>query len=271
MNHHTRHDTQLLAPKNRIILLGASNLTLSLRWVIHLMQQQLGGGNEILVANGHGRAYGMSSQVLLRGLPGIVASGLWNQLASSGPRPTYALLTDIGNDILYGSSPEQILRWVEWCVEQLRQQSAQMVVTNLPIVAIEDLSERRYGFFRKLFYPSCQLPRHETVSRVRAVHRGLMDMAARWNFSLYEQDAVWFGPDGIHVNYWQRKAFYQDVLKRFSSSGLNDLQVSAENSSGSWLAWQRRPQFAYKTVSGRAIYCPQPSGWLADGAAIYKY
>ena len=69
MNHHTRHDTQLLAPKNCIILLGASNLTLSLRLVTHLMQQQFGGPSEILVAVGHGRAYGSANQVLLRGLP----------------------------------------------------------------------------------------------------------------------------------------------------------------------------------------------------------
>jgi len=45
MNHHTRHDTQLLAPKNRIILLGASNLTLSLRWVIHLSAAARVAGN----------------------------------------------------------------------------------------------------------------------------------------------------------------------------------------------------------------------------------
>jgi len=170
-------------PKNRIILLGASNLTLSLRLVTHLMQQRFGRPSEILAAVGHGRAYGSANQVLSRGLPGIVASGLWSQLATAEPCSTVALLTDIGNDILFGSAPEQILRQVEWCVEQLQKQSAQVVVTNLPMASIEDLSERRYTFYRNIFYPFCRLPRNETVSRVRAVYQGLIDLASRRNFT----------------------------------------------------------------------------------------
>ncbi|NBQ69399.1 MAG: hypothetical protein EBU46_11445, partial [Nitrosomonadaceae bacterium] len=188
----------------RLILLGASNLTLSLRLVIHLMQQRFGAPSEILVAVGHGRAYGVFSQVVWRGLPGVADCGLWRQLSAMESRPSYALLTDIGNDILYELPVEQVLRSVERCIDQLQQQSAQIVVTNLPMASIERLSERRYTFFRNLFYPSCRLPRNETLSRARAVHAGLMDMAARRQFMLVEQEPSWFGPDGIHVNYWQR-------------------------------------------------------------------
>ncbi len=143
------------------------------------MQQRLKGPSEILAAVGHGRAYGLANQVLLRGLPGVAASGLWSQLNSVGVLPTYALLTDIGNDILYESAPEQILRQVEWCVEQLQMQSAQIIVTNLPMASIEDLSERRYTFYRNIFYPFCRLPRSETVSRARFVCQGLIDLASR--------------------------------------------------------------------------------------------
>lgn len=256
-------------PKNRIILLGASNLTLSLRLVTHLMQQRFGGPSEILAAVGHGRAYGSANQVLLRGLPGIIASGLWPRLDSIGVLPANALLTDIGNDILFGSSPEQILRWVEWCVEQLQIQSAQIVVTNLPMASIEDLSEWRYTFYRNIFYPFCRLSRSETVSRVRAVYQGLIDLASRRSFTLYEQEPVWFGPDGIHVNYLQRHAFYQDVLAQFPV--FSDEKTSEEGDNALLLTWQKRPQFAYKTLLGRAIYCQQPSGRLADGTTIFKY
>lgn len=269
MNNQAHKNIQSLELKNRIILLGASNLTLSLRLVIHLMQQRLGGPSEILVAAGHGRAYGMSSQVLLRGLPGIVACGLWAQLATVGPRlPAYALLTDIGNDILYGSAPEQILRSLAECIAQLRNQSVQIVVTNLPMASIEGLSEWRYTFFRNIFYPSCRLPRNETVSRARAVHAGLIDMASRLHFKLYEQTPAWFGPDGIHVSYWQRKAFYRDVLQQFSHPG--DRPESIEGKQEFLPTWRRRPEFAYKTVLGHAIYCQQPSGQLTDGSSICK-
>ncbi len=293
-------------PANRIILLGASNLTLSLRLAIHLMQQQFGGPSEVLAAVGHGRAYGLANQVLLRGLPGITASGLWPQLNSIGVLPTYALLTDIGNDILFGSNPEKILQQVEWCIEQLQNHSARIVVTNLPMASIEDLSERRYTFYRNIFYPFCRLPRSETVSRGRAVYQGLIDMASRRNFTLYEQEPVWFGPDGIHVHYWKRRAFYRDVLEQFPlrsdrQGGVEEatdqapsmirqahcernphlvvrpelvegLSQNFHSDKKEWLlTWQQRPKFAYKTLFGREIHCQQPSGRLTDGTTICKY
>ncbi len=253
---------------NRIILLGASNLTLSLRLVIYLMQQRFGGPSEILTAVGHGRAYGVFSQALGRGLPGIVDCGLWAQLAAAEPRPTVALLTDIGNDILFGVAPGRILRAVEWCIAQLQQQSAQIVVTNLPMASIESLSERRYTLFRTIFYPSSQMSRDETVHCARAVHAGLLALASRLHFTLYEPEPHWFGMDGIHVNYWQRKAFYRDILRQFPNS--SDRPESVADEREFLLTWQRRPEFAYKTVLGRKVYCQQPSGQLADGSSVCK-
>ncbi len=254
---------------NRIILLGASNLTLSLRLVIQLMQQRFGGPSEILTAVGHGRAYGVSSQMLGRGLPGIAACGLWQQLHEMESCPTVALLTDIGNDILYGVAPERILQAVESCIAGLQQQSAQVVVTNLPMAPVECLSERRYTIFRTLFYPSCQLSKDETISRAKTVHAGLVDMAAQRHFNLYEQPPRWFGWDGIHVNYWQREGYYRDILGQFPDSfGCPESEKAAQQF---LLTWQRWPQFSYKTIFGRALYCTQPSGQLADGSSVYKY
>ncbi|QOJ24884.1 MAG: hypothetical protein HRU78_02495 [Gammaproteobacteria bacterium] len=256
-------------PQNRIILLGASNLTLSLRLVIDLMQQRLGVPSEVFAAVGHGRAYGIFSEAVWRGLPGIADCGLWRRLAELEPRPAYALLADIGNDILYGLQPEQILQSVEWCVEQLQRLSAQIVVTGLPMASIESLSERRYTFFRSLFYPSCRLSWHETISCAWAVHAGLAEMAARCKFILHEQKPGWFGWDGIHVNYWQREAYYRTIVQRFSDP--SGKPVPQEGKRKFFLTWQQRPEFAFKTLAGCAIYCPQPSGLLADGSSVYKY
>lgn len=256
-------------PQNRIILLGASNLTLSLRLVIHLMQQRSGGSSEILAAVGHGRAYGIFSEAVWRGLPGIAECGLWRQLRGMESRPAYALLTDIGNDILYGLPPAQVLQSVEACVERLQQQSAQIVVTGLPMTSIERLSERRFLLFRNLFYPSCRLPRNETVNRAWAVHDGLAAMAARRQFVLHEQKTEWFGMDGIHVNYWQREAYYRDIVRQFADSGANTGLCGDRRKF--MLTWRQRPEFAFKTLFGHAIYRPQPSGSLADGSRVCKY
>lgn len=253
--------------RNRLVLLGASNLTLSLRLVTHLMQHRFGGPSEVFAAAGHGRGYGVSSQMLWRGLPGIVASGLWRQLVAMESRPTYALLTDIGNDIMYESPPEQVLRAVEWCVTQLRQQSARIVVTNLPLTSIERLSKQHYLLFRNLFYPTCKLSRNEALRRAVIVHDELVGMAARMHFTLYEQSPLWFGFDGIHINYRQRRAYYEDVIARFPVVDFSILAREFKLLRG----WRQRPSFAFKTIAGCACYCPQPSGRLWDESLIFKY
>lgn len=256
-------------PQNRFILLGASNLTLSLRLVIHLMQQRFGGPSEVLVAVGHGRAYGIFSEAVRRGLPGIADCGLWRRLVALELRPVHALLNDVGNDILYGLMPEQVLQAVERCVEQLQRQSAQIVVTGLPMASIDCLSERRFVFFRSLFYPSCRLSRKETISRAWAVHEGLQEMAVRRKFILHEQKPEWFGLDGIHVNYWQREAYYRAIVQRFQDPG--GAPELPGNPREFLLTWRQRPEFAFKTLFGRAVYRPQPSGLLADGSRVCKY
>lgn len=256
-------------PANRIVLLGASNLTLSLRLVIQQIQQRCGGPSEVLVAAGHGRSYGQNSQVLIRELPGIIASGLWSRLDSGDVLPTYAFLTDIGNDILYGYLPGQILQWITWCVEQLQKQSAQIVVTNLPIVSIESLSEWRYQLFRNVFYPSSQLSRSEAVERARAVHQGLIELAARKQCVLCEQNPEWMGADGIHYAYWKRKVLYQHICGHFGT--VHDQPGFAEGAQSFFQTWEQRPQFAFKKILGKEKFCPQPSGLLTDQTVVSLY
>jgi hypothetical protein len=254
---------------NRIVLLGASNLAMSLRLVIEQVQYRCGRPSEVLVAAGHGRSYGRSSQFLIRVLPGIIDSGLWDHLSSAEERPTYALITDIGNDILYGSSPAQIIRWVDWCVDQLQKQSAQIVITNLPLASIDALPKWRYQLFRNLFYPYCQLSLDEVRARARSVHHDLKALAAQKQFILYEQNPEWIGVDAIHNAYWKRKDVYQQVCRHFSVP--HNPPSPTEHRPLFCFSWKHRPQFASKIAWGVEKFHPQPSGLLADKTTVSLY
>jgi hypothetical protein len=269
MNSRSQNNLQQRDLVNRVVLLGASNLTLSLRRVIGLVRRRCGGPSEVLVAVGHGRSYGQPSQVLARALPGIASCGLWAHLDASATLPTYALLTDIGNDIPYGYLPEDILRWVYSCVERLQQQDAQIIMTNLPLAPIESLSETRFRIFRSIFFPSAKLSRHETVERARKVHRGLQEMAASRHIDLCEPEPRWFGPDAIHLHYWKRAEAYRGVVERFTGA----LSSQCQSGAGAFEAsiWKQRPRFARAWVLGKEQYCRQPSGELVDGSIVSKY
>src|ERR1043165_8514894 len=98
-----------VTPSRRVILLGASNLALSFPTVVATVRQTWSEAVEIMAAMGHGRSYGQDSSVLGRKIPGIFPCALWQDLQNRPPLPTSALLTDIGNDILYGISPDRLL------------------------------------------------------------------------------------------------------------------------------------------------------------------
>ena len=75
-------------PALRAILLGASNLRISLPFLLDQVRRRAGGPVEALAACGHGRSYGAWSRFLfVRHLPGIAGCGLWPEVERRPPLP----------------------------------------------------------------------------------------------------------------------------------------------------------------------------------------
>ncbi len=129
--------------RRRVILLGASNLTRAISTVVGIAQASLGGPLDIVAALGHGRSYGMWSRVLVRELPGITTCALWKELDRRPRLDTVALVTDIGNDIFYGASINEIETWVDNTMTRLDRFGARTVITLLPSENATGISEWR--------------------------------------------------------------------------------------------------------------------------------
>src|SRR5579872_6971938 len=85
----------------RVILLGASNVANGFPTIVATAGRLLGAPLDVLGAFGHGRSYAMRMGILWHELPGIRECGMWPVLEARPPAPTFALLTDVGNDLLY--------------------------------------------------------------------------------------------------------------------------------------------------------------------------
>ena len=128
------------------------------------------GSLEVLSALGHGRSYGINSTVLGRTLPGILDCGLWEALRRAADVPTAALVTDIGNDLLYQVEVPQIVAWVDNAIQRLQQAGARVTMTLLPIGSLLKLAPRRYYIFRTVMFPRCRLTFAEASARARELH-----------------------------------------------------------------------------------------------------
>jgi len=237
----------------RVVLLGASNLTLGFP---HVAGRLVAGWSEplhVFAAHGHGRSYGTWSRVLVRSLPGIVQCGLWNDLRQTRATesPISALVTDVGNDLLYGASPGTIVNWVSQCLDRLADERAEIVVTLLPLASVLRLSAWRYHLTRICFFPGRGPAWGEMRERAHELNDRLRTLAEAHGAHVVEPPLDWYGFDPIHVHRGRRREAWQRILSGWPSfqganaaSGLSWSQslrlLGAPPAERRWLGWARR-------------------------------
>ncbi len=193
-------------PGQRVVLIGASNLTKGIGTVLGLAQHAFGLRIEVLAAHGHGRSYGATSSVLGRRLPGIVQCDLWPALARPTEARTAALVTDIGNDILYEQSIERIAGWVEMMLDRLAAAEARTVVTLLPEENLPKISRARFLLMRSILVPRCRLSLETISERVCELNQVVRKLGAERGCTIVGQRSEWYGFDPIHFRFLSARA-----------------------------------------------------------------
>jgi hypothetical protein len=199
----------------RVVLLGASNIAIAFPQIVRQLSAGLPGPLEVFGAFGHGRSYCKWSRVLFRRLPAIDRCGLWAGLeraAAERPARTLALLTDVGNDLIYGSPPDVLLRHLEQCFTTLTPHQPELVATRLPLASIERLSALRYHSTRAVFFPKTRVSWPAMLERARATDRALSELATRFSARLIDQPLAWYGFDPIHIRYGRRAEAWRTIF-----------------------------------------------------------
>ncbi len=192
-----------------VVVLGASNVSRGLARLVTAVEAAAPGGVDLLVAAGHGRSYGASSRVGLRRLPSILRSGLWRALdrhgfspedsAAESAGPLCGLVTDIGNDLLYGIPVEQTAAWVWEAVRRLAGRRARIAVTRLPLASVARVGPVRYRALKTFFVPGCPLALPELKEAAGRLDAAVADIAAEFGATLIDQPGEWYGIDSLHV------------------------------------------------------------------------
>jgi hypothetical protein len=122
------------------------------------------------------------------------------------------LVTDVGNDILYGFSAQQILAWVDEALMRLRRVTADIVVTDLPLESIRRLSNPAFLMFRSVLVPSCRLSRREVVDTAERVNAGLAELSVATRARFFHLKPEWYGLDPIHVRPSLWRPAWREIL-----------------------------------------------------------
>jgi hypothetical protein len=255
------------APVRRVVLLGASNLTRGISTAIETAWLSWGQPLEILVAAGLGRSYGMTSSVLGRELPGIVQCGLWSALRSSPRALTTALVTDIGNDVVYGVSVDQIVAWINTCLDRLERVGTDVVLTGLPIGSLAALTGPRYLVLRSIFFPFSRLPLDRAIDLARELDGRVRRVAEERKMPMVRPLATWYGVDPIHIKMRHWASAWSTMLCPQHDPAPHDM------AHGSLMRWmylmslrpERRRFLCFERTRR------QPAGRMRDGTTVAFY
>lgn len=249
----------------RIVLLGASNLTSGFPIACRLAAAGWGPGPfRVLAAAGHGRAYGVDSTVLGRGLPAIGGCALWRQLEREPGLPTRALLADAGNDLAYGQSVAATRTAVRGCLDRLRAVDAATVVVLPPVRSIERLTRARFLVLRSILFPRRRFALASILERLRRLARELRSLADECGATAVDPDPAWFGADRIHLKLRRRDEAWSRLL-----AGLGPEPTDAAT-------LPRRVRWRFLTAHrarflGVPLHHRQPARRLEDGTTVSFY
>ena len=250
--------------------MGASNLTNGLAHVVAGAEQLLGEPVEVWAALGHGRSFGQRSQVLARALPGIRESGLWPALSLAPPKPCYALITDLGNDLMYGVSPGRLLDWIDSILEELVAMNARITLDTLPLASLQRVGPGRYFWASRLLFPfHPRIPHPEIMKRIVEVEIGLRQRAKRLGVAVVEPRAAWYGIDPIHIRRRYRSHAWAEKLGPWTdpppSPGFR-ITPSAEQRQRVW-----RARAECRWMFGKFLRVRQPCVRFGNGTTVSLY
>jgi hypothetical protein len=246
----------------RFVALGASNLARGLGAAVAVARDVWGPQLEVVAAFGAGRSYGMASSLMGRRLPGILDCGLWPLLRSLPRARTRALVTDVGNDILYHVPVPRVVEWLDETVARLGDFADDVVVTGLPLERIRLLSPPSFLFFRSLFVPQCRLTQQETIAASERVDEALQAIAARRGARFRPARREWYGVDPIHIRLRRARAAWHEVLTgeadaprgRWAWDGVRLFMMKPERRW--WLGVEQRgAQPGLRLPSGPTVWC----------------
>ena len=210
--------------RDRYVILGASNVSLAFPMLVQSLSESTADPLEILSAHGHGRSYGRWSYFLARGLPPIIDCRLWEDLENRPPAErTSALVTDIGNDLIYGRSVDEICCWVATCLERLQNSEARTTCVLPPVERVMHLAAWQYHLVKRLLFLGPTVPWPTIRDRLVQLEERLRRLADQCDSRIVVPEPDWYRLDPIHIAAGARAVAWRTILN--ASPGEAPIQV----------------------------------------------
>ena len=183
-----------------VVLLGASNLARAHHAIVNHLHKEIWQHQvEFLSAMGPGRAYCAAGGMLHVRYPAIESCGVLEAISQRAQSPCriIALVTDIGNDIMYGVSADDIVCCLGRLFDELRALNANVIATTIHVDLESDVSEYQFLVLRTLFFPRSSVTYREAAAAIRRINSFLGEQEDD-TFHIVKDMKRYVGRDKIH-------------------------------------------------------------------------
>ncbi|MEM8995743.1 MAG: hypothetical protein AAGF23_13235, partial [Acidobacteriota bacterium] len=215
------------------------------------------------VAAGRGRAYARASVLVCRGLPSIRDCGLWRELEPCDGGGLYALLTDLGNDLVYGASVDETLDAVADVAGRLRAGGARLAISALPLDSLDRFPAAWLDAVRRSFFPGSTLGAEVLLGRAHRLDGVVRRLGDELGATVVDQDGDWYGLDPIHHRYPRQSDAFDALTAPWGGEARRPTWALRRRILG---AWPERSD-----LFGRSLHRRQPCARLPGGGELHLY
>ncbi len=131
----------------------------------------------------------------------------------------YGILTDVGNDLLYGVAPEALMQSVERCFEAM-QMCHGAIVMGLPIERLKRITPTQFLIFKKIFFPGSTISLKFAISAAHEVDQCMREAkrSAGCRLKWLTPPSRWYGIDPIHIRSRSQREAWRSVLETLLAS-----------------------------------------------------
>ena len=126
-----------------------------------------------------------------------------------------ALITDIGNDIMYGVSVEEIIGGLQSLFDTLTELEASIFVTSIPVDLKKDIGGFYFRILRRVFFPNSPVE-HYQASKAIEVINNFITQSLNKNIIAINEMKQFCGIDKIHYSLFKSRSAWSHIASNLT-------------------------------------------------------
>jgi len=128
-----------------------------------------------------------------------------------------ALITDIGNDIMYNVSAEKIIGGLQYICNALDGFETNIFITPIPVDLENDISEFHFQILRQVYFPKSSVKYFQASNNITVINKFILQ-SSNQKMTVINDMKPFCGIDKIHYSIFKSQSAWSHVAEKLTDS-----------------------------------------------------